>query len=382
MTEKLYYKDQYLKNFAATVLTCEKCDGGYLVTLDKTAFFPTGGGQSCDTGYIGECRVLEVTEQGREIFHRVCAPIEKGSTVTCNLDFDLRFERMQMHTAEHIVSGVIHSRFGYDNVGFHLGDDAVTLDVNGVLTREQLDWVEDTVNTAVFSNIPVECRFISETEINTLSYRSKLDLTEGVRVVTVEGYDSCACCAPHVATTGEIGIVKLLDFIKYKGGTRIRLLAGRRALLDYRIKFSTLLDISNTLSAPIHECDVEVKRVLDEMNAKDRRIKTLTLSIASGIAASVEATDGNAVVFAEGCSHDELRFIANATEGRVGGILVCLSGEENDYKYVISSATVDLRQKIKEINAALSGRGGGRAEMAQGSFYCPLDAIKEYFSLK
>ncbi|MBO4284392.1 MAG: alanyl-tRNA editing protein, partial [Clostridia bacterium] len=248
MTEKLYETDGSLFTFSATVLSCERAGDGYAVKLDRTAFFPGGGGQECDVGSLGGIPVSGASTSDGEVIHRTAAPLPVGSVVEGVVDAFVRFPRMQCHTAEHIVSGLIHARYGYDNVGFHLGCDEVTMDFNGELTREQLDEIEDLANRVVYSDVPVTVSFPSPEELPRLSYRSKLDLTENVRLVTVEGVDVCACCAPHVEKTGEIGLVRLLGFIRYKGGVRIRLVAGERALADYRARCRASQEISEMLS--------------------------------------------------------------------------------------------------------------------------------------
>ena len=219
MTEKLYYVDAYIKDFSAKVIDVVTDSRGIALVLDRTAFFPEEGGQSADTGYISDSSVLDVKERDGVIYHYVDKTLDVGTEAVCHINFDERFEKMQCHTAEHIISGAIHRLFGLDNVGFHLGKEEVTMDVNGYVTREQLDEVEMIVNRAVFDNVAVKTYFPSSRELTSLSYRSKLDLTENVRIVEVEGYDLCACCAPHVSRTGEIGLVKILDFEKHRGGT-------------------------------------------------------------------------------------------------------------------------------------------------------------------
>ena len=220
-TRKLYYESAYTRQFAARVLSCEKADGGWAVSLDATAFFPEEGGQSADTGTLGGTMVLDVRERDGVVTHLTDAPLPVGETVEGELDWAARFRKMQDHSGEHIVSGLVHARFGYDNVGFHLGTDGMTVDFSGELTRLQLDEIEDAANAVVWADKPVAACFPSAEELKTLDYRSKLDLTENVRLVTIPGVDVCACCAPHVSSTGQIGVIKLLDFMRHRGGTRI-----------------------------------------------------------------------------------------------------------------------------------------------------------------
>lgn len=378
MTEKLYYKDAYISDFLANVISVDKTDDGYDVVLDKTAFFPEEGGQSSDTGLIGESNVSYVYEKDGVVHHITDSDPTLGEH-WCNIDFDTRFEKMQCHTAEHILCGIIHKHFGLDNVGFHLGEDEVTFDVNGVLDRSQLDMIENIASDIVFSNLSVKTYFPSCDELSSIEYRAKLDITEGVRLVEVEGVDICACCAPHVAGTGEIGIIKILDFMKHRGGTRIWMVAGKRALYDYRARYENTKKISGMLSTPQSEIAPTLEGYIAECDQTRASLKEARLRIAELEAMRIESTEGSFVILLPDFSIPELIAFSNAAGKKIGGILVALSGVEGDYKYVISSGSVDLRSKVKDINSTLSGRGGGRPEMIQGSFATPLSSIKEYF---
>lgn len=377
-TEKLYYINAYTDSFVASVLESVATDGGYDVVLDKTAFFPEEGGQSSDTGYIGDAKVSQVYEQEGVIHHIADRPLAEGE-YNCRIDFAARFEKMQCHTAEHILCGIIHRLFGLDNVGFHLGEDEVTFDVDGVLDRAQLDRAEELANEAVFSNIAVETLFPAASELSLLEYRSKLDITDGVRLVKIGDTDTCACCAPHVARTGEIGIIKILDFMKHRGGTRIWMVAGRRALLDYRSRYNSVKRISGMLSTPQSQVADTLDCYIADCEGERAALKAARLRIAELCAERVESTEHSSVFYFPDFTIPELIAFSNIANGRIGGITVALSGSEGDYKYVISSGRTDLRAMAREINAALSGRGGGRPEMIQGSFAASLDEIKEYF---
>lgn len=379
MTKKLYYKDAYIKEFYATVLTSVKEGELYAVTTDATAFFPEEGGQYSDTGTLGGIDVVKVKEKDGEIYHYLTSPLEAGAKVKGEINFDERYEKMQCHTAEHIVSGIINKLYGLDNVGFHLGPTEVTLDFNKPLTREQLDLVETLANEAIYECVSVTAAFPDSAELSTMSYRSKLNLTENVRIVTVDGYDVCACCAPHVKNTGEIGVIKLLDFMKHKGGIRIFMQAGRRALKDYRTRYTNDAKISALLSSPAYEIGEAVERLLSENEKLKFRSRAYALSIAAIRAENFEAERENAVRYFADMDIEQLREFSRIALPKVSGVLVLLSGEEGDYKYVISSNSSNLKEKAKEYNLALLGRGGGRPELIQGSFSAPLDKIKEYF---
>ena len=379
MTEKLYYADAYISEFSATVLNCSACDGGYDVILDRSAFFPEEGGQSSDNGYISDACVKHVFERDGVIHHITDSPV--SGTVDCRIDFAERFEKMQLHTAEHILCGIIHKMFGLDNVGFHLGDDEVTFDISLPLTREQLDTVEDAACEAVFSNVRVETSFPTPEQLTSLEYRAKLDLSENVRLVKIGDIDTCACCAPHVAYTGEIGAIKLLHAERHRGGMRIWMTAGRRAVADYRNKFENVSKIGAMLSVPAEDTASALEKYMsDTENLKYQLAKARQIYVRT-LASDVALTDGNALCLLEEVGIEELRMFVNYALSRVGGMLVAIAGYEGDYKYVIGSKNSDLSDEAKKINAALSGRGGGRGNMIQGSFKSSIVDIKEYFGV-
>ena len=380
MTEKLYYLDVYTKEFEATVLESYTDADKNVVILDRTAFFPEEGGQSADTGYIGDSRVLDVKEKGGVIRHYTDTILTIGEKVKCKIDFADRFEKMQCHTAEHIISGAIKRLHGLDNVGFHLGAYEVTMDVNGYLTREELDEIELIANRAVFDNVPVKTSFPSAEELVTMNYRSKLDLTENVRIVEVEGYDLCACCAPHVAYTGEIGLIKILDFEKHRGGLRINIAAGYRALRDYREKYRNVLKISALFSEPQATVSTAAESVLSSYEELKAKLKASGLNNARLEAKMISDTDGSLVCYYPDMNMDELRELVNCAKSKVSGILVALCGNEGDYKYIMTSESMELAPIYKRINSDLCGRGGGRDNMIQGSFSADLDTVTRYFS--
>lgn len=378
ITEKLYYKDAYIRSFSASVLSVVQTDHGYDVILDKTAFFPEEGGQSSDTGFIGRTKVTHVYES-EGIIHHITDTEPQIGDCECVIDFDMRFEKMQCHTAEHILCGIIHRLFGLDNVGFHLGEEEITFDVNGVLERAELDKVERLANEAVFKNLSVTTYFPSSDELPGIEYRAKLDITEGVRLVEIEDTDICACCAPHVSRTGEIGLIKILDYMKHRGGTRIWMVAGSRALVDYSRRYDNIKRISGMLSTPQLETANTLEKYIFESESTKSSLKFARLRIAELEAETVEPIDKSSVSLFPDFSIPELIAFSNIAVKKIGGLCVALSGSDGDYKYVISSEKVDLRTVQKDINAALSGKGGGRPEMIQGSFKAALDEIKKYF---
>ncbi|MBR3996266.1 MAG: hypothetical protein IKI97_13445 [Clostridia bacterium] len=381
MTEKLYYNDSYIKEFCAKVVSCTEKDGKCAVVLDKTAFFPEGGGQYADSGKIGGSNVLDVQiSKDGVITHYVDSPLTSGIEYFCELDFEKRFRKMQNHTGEHIVSGLVHSLFGLDNVGFHLGNDDVTMDYNGVLTREDLLEIEFIANKACAENIDVVVKYPSPDELEKLTYRSKLELTEDVRIVDVPGYDSCACCAPHVDRTGEVGMIKLLDFIKYKGGVRVHMKCGFDALEDFNDKYRNVAKIAENLSVKQTEASVAVERLLSELSAKKRECAEIMARYISEKIGSLDFCEGNLVVFEDNLEADAQRIAANLGRTKCSGVFGVFTGNDKDgYRYILSSENVKLRSFVKE-NIKLAGGGGGSDEMMQGMFKCTKEEIAKAFS--
>lgn len=381
MTEKLYYKDAKIKKFDAVVLSCEENKGKFAVILDKTAFFPEGGGQPSDTGLLNGVRIENVQENGDAIVHYACEPIAAGTTVSGEIDWDKRFRFMQNHSGEHIVSGIIHSMTGFNNVGFHLGSEDVTLDLDGVMTREQLNVVERTANQAIYDNIHINAEFPDGQTLKTLEYRSKLDLTENVRIVSIGKYDKCACCAPHVDYTGEIGIIKLLDFESYKGGIRIHMLSGSDAVADYNRKYANVAAISASLSAKQNETAAAVARIMNELIEEKRLVGEWKKEYLQLKASLLTPAQENMCIFESKCDMNDLRFLVNNAVSICRGICAAFSGsDENGYQYVMASNSEDLRKQAKDINAALNGKGGGSG-MIQGSVKCTRQQIEDYFKV-
>ena len=379
MTEKLYDLDSHLREFEATVLSCERAGDRWAVVLDRTAFFPEGGGQAADTGMLNGVPVLDVQLRAGVISHFTADPLPKGESVRGELDWERRFRRMQNHSGEHLLSGLVFREYGYHNVGFHLGDGDVTVDFDGELSRPQLDALETEANRAIAGNVPVFCRYPPEEELRGLDYRSKLELTEDVRLVEIQGYDLCACCAPHVSRTGEIGSLRILDFMRHRGGIRLHLLCGLDAMEDARRRYQATLAISGLLSVPQLETPEAVRRVLKELEdtkyaLTDARRRCLSLR-----AEALPLTEGNACVFEPEFDMNSLRELVNAGMEKTAGIFAAFCGSEGDWKYILGSRTVDLRRASGEINAALHGRGGGRPEMIQGSFAAAKEEIEGFF---
>ena len=383
MTERLYDQNAYISSFEAVVTDCRPYGDGYAVLLDRTAFFPEGGGQSGDSGSIGHVAVRDTQEADGEILHLTDTPCEAGAAYPCHIDFSLRYDRMQNHSGEHIVSGLVHALFGLDNVGFHLGESETTLDFNGVLDREQLDRVEELANEAIWHNLPILCAYPTEEQLASLDYRSKKELSGAVRIVTIEGYDCCACCAPHVARTGEIGLIKLLDFIHYKGGVRIWLAAGRRALHDYRAKYREVSAISRALSVPQEECAAGVNRLLTDFEEKKANAAALSRELADArVAALSPNAAGNMVYFLTETDELMARKIALGGAERTEGACAVFFPAGGGYRFMIASQQIKLREKVGAIREALAARGGGTDDLLQGSCTAAKEQIVSFFDNK
>jgi alanyl-tRNA synthetase len=295
------------------------------------------------------------------------------------LDWEQRFRRMQNHSGEHLLSGLVYARYGYRNVGFHLGDGDVTVDFDGELDGTQLEELETAVNRAISENVPVTCWYPPKEELNTLDYRSKLELTENVRLVKFEGYDLCACCAPHVSRTGEIGSMHILDHMRHRGGVRLHMLCGLDAMEDARARYLATATISGLLSVPQLETPKAVKRVLSELEDLKQALAESRRQIIQMKADAVTATEGNLCFFERDMDMLSLRELVNAGMAKCGGICAAFTGSDGDWKYIIGSRSMDLRSMAKEINTAIGGRGGGRPEMIQGSSTASRRQIEAYF---
>lgn len=376
MTEKLFYQDSHMSTFTAKVESCMPLKEGYQIVLDRTAFFPEGGGQGADTGLLSSVRVLDVQEKDGIIFHFTDAPLEIGQEVEGRIDWKKRFSKMQQHTGEHIVSGIVHSRFGYNNVGFHLGEDNVTLDFNGVLTKEELREVEYAANEAVAANVDILVSYPDDKELETLEYRSKIEIEGQTRIVTIPGYDVCACCAPHVRKTGEIGIIKLVQMQNYKGGVRITMKCGFRALEDYNKKETTVKALSALLSAKEDELTDFVERLKEEIFELKGEIFGLNQKIFQSKVEKLE--DGcDKVIFFEDTDAVGMRNLMNLALEKKGKMCAVFSGKDGEYKYVIGSKEKDVRQIANVLNETFQGRGGGKPDMVQGSLKGTKEQIEK-----
>ena len=375
---KLYYDSAYIKEFEAQVLSCQEGKKGWEITLSATAFYPEGGGQPADTGILGNVRVTDVHEKDGQVVHYTDGPLPVGEMVRGVIDWDRRFQHMQEHSGEHLVSGLIHQRFGYDNVGFHMGTDEVTIDFNGVLEWEDLMAIEEKANGMIWENLEISAVYPEKDKLDAMEYRSKKELTGAVRIVSIPGGDVCACCGTHVERTGEIGLVKFLSMIHYKGGVRISLLCGKRAVEDYERKRDQVQKISVLLSARPGEIARAVEKLKEEeAKLQEKLVAAYDKLIASEIR-DIKEGDGDIFILEPDFEAIQLRHLVNRMlEEKKGKTVLALGGAaEGSFLYVLGSRDGDMRQLSRELNGLLNGRGGGSAQMAQGTFFATKDQLQ------
>ena len=376
--KKLYYADSHLKDFSAVVTGCEEVKGGWAVTLDATAFYPTGGGQECDLGILGGARVLDVKEQGENILHLCDTPLEVGAEVTGTIDWERRFDHMQQHSGEHLVMGQIYQKFGYHNVGFHMGGHLVTIDLDGPVTWEDLMEIERRTNQIICRNIPVKTWYPSPEELPNVKYRTKKQLPWPVRIVEFGGEDVCACCGTHVKSTGEIGLVKFVSCVKFKEGVRIEMASGRRATELYQQIFEQNRQVSQTFSAKILETGSAARKFNDMLTQEKYRAIGLQRKIFGAIAQSYAGKE-RAVHFEADLQPGQVRELADAIAEKTDTAIVYSGCDATGYSICILSKTQDTRALGKEVNAALNGRGGGRPGAFQGSLKATKEQIEAFF---
>lgn len=380
MTQRLYYDDVYIKDFTARVVSCVESGGSYEVVLDRTAFFPEGGGQPADNGFIGGAKVFDVHEKGSEVVHCCSEKCPVGAELECRIDYERRFDHMQQHTGEHIFSGFVHSVCGFENVGFHMGESSVTVDFNGVVSPEELRRIERLANEAIYKNIYVETLLPSTEELENYSYRSKKELQGQVRLVRIEGVDLCACCGTHVSRTGEVGMIKAVASAHYKSGVRIALLIGRRALADYGEKNDSVYAISNLLCAKTEEVAPAVERLREQLKTAQYEYSELKKRLFA--LESENASEGFELRFDPSGSAEDARIFADMLAEKAAAAAVFSGSDGSGYKYAVVSRTEDVRPLGKELNSALGGRGGGKPEMIQGSVSAARAEIEAFFNGK
>lgn len=379
-TERLFYQDSGLKSCQAKVLECRSQNDHYEIRLDRTVFYPEGGGQPYDTGYLDQIPVLEVQEKEDEIWHYTKEAIEVGTIVCGSIDWDRRMDLMQQHSGEHIISGLIHERYGYNNVGFHMGSDTITLDVDGEICEQDLKEIEAKANQYVWENHLIEITCPSPEELEQIPYRSKKELTGEVRIVTWPGVDICACCGVHVKASGDIGQIMLVSAQKFKGGMRIEMICGKRALeysnylKEQNKKMSMLLSAKwNETWEAVEKLQKEYQQLKFQMVGMERKkIEEMTLQAVG---------KGNQLFFEEQMSPEGIRKLAaDVMEVCDGRCAVFGGNDESGYRYVIGEKDGDLRGFVKEMNQKLQGRGGGKPFFVQGSLQASRKEIEAFFA--
>jgi alanyl-tRNA synthetase len=378
LTEKLYDIDSHLKEFTATVIDSYQKADGYVTVLDRTAFFPEGGGQASDIGYINDAEVYDVRIQDGIIYHYTTKPFKKGETVLGKLDFERRFDFMQQHSAEHIVSGIAHKYYACENVGFHLGEDIVTLDFDKSLTREDILRIEALSNEAVFKNVGIKAYYPDSEALKAIEYRSKKEIEGAVRIVEIEGVDSCACCAPHVNFSGEIGLIKLLGFERLRGGVRIELKAGRRALEDYNEKYLNVSKISSALCVKQNETADAVERLQKQLSDMKFELTGIKKQILLSKVESFVPEKYVTALFEEALEIKDLQYLADALYKKSGGVRAVFSPISDGFSFAICGDEAKLSKFFKAFKESFSVRGGGRGTMVQGTVVTTKDELMSF----
>ena len=380
MTEKLYYIDSQRYGFTAQVLSCAEARGRWEVVLDRTAFFPEGGGQGGDVGTLGGVRVFDTHERGDAIVHWCDGPVAAGETVEGAVDREIRFARMQIHSGEHIVSGTAHREWGCENVGFHMTERSAVIDFDRELDENQLAALERMANEAVWADLPVNVLWPAAEELDSLPFRQKKELTGDVRLVEIPGVDRCACCAPHVKSTGQVGQIRFTAVMRHRGGVRLTMVAGQAALADALALHRNAEALSRLFSAPREDVAAAAERFAAQKAAAEYARAGLEKRYVALRAAAFPASEGDLICFEDpSLSAAALRDLAEALGEKCGGIGAAFAGEGDGWRYVLASRHADLRAYGKAFNAALRGRGGGSPSMIQGSLAASRGAIEEYF---
>lgn len=381
MTEKLYETNGMISTFRARVLSCEKRADGYAVILDRTAFFPEGGGQSADTGCLSNAQVRDVQIENGEILH--FTDLSVSGEITGTLHFDTRFRKMQNHLGEHLLCGAIHRLFGFDNVGFHLGADDMTFDINGILTESQIAEVEKEANRAIWEDAPVRCYTPSPEDLSRLDYRAKAEKisnASAVRIVDVEGFDRCACCAPHLDRAGKIGMIKITDAMKYKGGMRFHAYCGSDALKDYQTRQKEIEKISVLLSVPRERAVLAVQAKLDELAAAKRAAGILRRELVAAKIAQIPPSDTHICLFEPTLDPNGLREMASEGISKTPGIFAVFSGSDgNGYDFVCASEHIPMKKAAAQFAEALGGKCGGSEKMIFGHTDADENQIRRFF---
>ena len=378
-TEKLYYQDCHCYAFSARVLDCRRADGGFDVILDRTAFFPEGGGQASDRGTLGGVNVLDVQEKNGEILHRCDGPLPIGTDVEGKLDVARRQDLAQQHAGEHIVSGLLHKRFGYENVGFHVGAELMEVDFSGPLTDADIAWVEAEANRVVRENQKIRCWYPSEAELPGISYRTKRALPWPVRIVEIGGVDRCACCGVHVGFTGEIGLIKIVSCVKFKGGSRLEMCCGGRAYRYCAEIFEQNRKISRLLSAKPMETAEAVEQLKGAMEAEKFRANDLQRQLFRILAEQFAGQDP-ALCRTAGLSGGDVRLLCQEVQKESGGLAAVFSEQGNTWNFCLMGDEDRVQKWGERLRKDLNARCGGRGNAIQGTLSAGGDILEPFFT--
>jgi len=377
---KLYYEDCNLRSFTATVTGCTQTGKVWQITLDATAFYPRGGGQACDLGRLGSARVLEVREQNGAIVHLCDSPLAVGAQAEGVIDWERRFDQMQQHTGEHILSGLIHARFGLHNVGFHVGAEVIQIDFDGPIPPESLAELESQANAILWEDRPVTCWYPTPDALTAIPYRSKKALDWPVRIVEIPGADTCACCGVHVSSTAQVGLIKIFSSTKFHGGVRLEIACGQRALAHLSAVYEQNRLVSQTFSAKVLETGPAAQRMSDALAAEKLRANTLQSRLFDCVAKNY-VNQQNVLHFTESLDGGALRELAERISAACQGFAAVFSEKEGGFRYCLAQPGGDLRQLCRDMNAALNGQGGGKPPFQQGTVHATREAIEKHFAV-
>ena len=375
-TVKLYDKHPYETTFHATIQDIQY-DKNTTLILDQTLFFPEEGGQCADSGTIDGYEVIDVQISKGIIKHILKGHVELeiGNEIQGEIDWDLRFSNMQNHSGEHIFSGIVHREYGYDNVGFHLGKDVVSVDFNGPIDEVSLRRIEKEVNQVIYENRVIRAYYPSEEELASLNYRSKKEVDAPLRIVEIENCDVCACCAPHVRHSGEVGLFKVVHMMNYKGGVRIFILCGQRAL-DYVLELDDNMNaIYHMLSANNSSVVKYVKQLIDTNNALKQEVFNLNKKEVQRLVE--EANENHRYFFVEDLDKNLQREMVNSLAQRLEGYVGVFAGSDRmGYRFILASRNNDTT-KLFDVLKSHGAKGGGNALMVQGYIKISQDTIEE-----
>lgn len=376
-TKKLYDIDAYATEFQARVLSCEEVGTTYAVVLDQTLFFPEEGGQTSDKGILGDAEVFDVQIQDDIIIHYTTKWLQPNDCIEGRIDWKHRFYNMQQHSGEHLFSGLAHCKYGLKNVGFHLSDQIVTMDFDRALSEEQLKEMEWEINQAIVANVEIKTGYPKKEELVNLEYRSKIDIDGDVRIVEIPGYDVCACCAPHVHRTGEIGIFKIQSVQNYKGGMRISFLCGFRALEEYRRKSEIISEISGILTTNQDNLADHVSKLKTQVQSLKTKVSNAKQTLMEGKLVEIPAEQKDVFLFETDLDTPVMRSVVNKLVEKHHGICgVFVGTDEEGYNFIIGSKTIDCREIANKLKDNLNARGGGKSQMIQGSVVARAEEIK------